>query len=64
MALIIILRNVSSLASVSDYEYRVQINEHVIERGDVLGHTRADGWHKLVEKLLEQRRLQLWDRES
>lgn len=56
MALVIALRNLSNLADKSDYEYCVYVNTTVIEKGTVVGHTRADGWPKLVAKLLEQRK--------
>lgn len=61
MALIIVLVNKSNLAPVSDYSYQVLIGDgsaersHTIEQGVVTGHTRADGWAKLAEMLLEQR---------
>jgi len=55
MSLIIVLRNISKLAPISDYEYTVLINETVIEKGIFKRHTRADGWPALAEKLLEQR---------
>ena len=55
MSLIIVLRNISKLAPISDYEYTVLINETVIEKGIVKRRTRADGWPAFAEKLLEQR---------
>lgn len=57
MALIIMLRNLSNLAPVSDYEYIVSLNgRHEIERGIVRGHVRADGWPALVRQLILQRK--------
>ena len=55
MALIIAFRNISQLAPISDYEYGVYINHHLIEQGKVTGHTRDNGWQELVARLLEQR---------
>jgi len=46
--------NKSSLAPVSDYEYRVMINNREIVGGKVKGHSRKDGWIPLVEMILEQ----------
>ncbi|RLI66090.1 MAG: hypothetical protein DRO67_01670 [Candidatus Asgardarchaeum californiense] len=46
--------NKSSLAPVSDYEYRVMINNCEIAGGKVDGHSRKDGWISLVEMILEQ----------
>lgn len=59
MALIIALHNISNLAPLSDYEYRVYVNKRLIEQGHVLGHPRAEGWTALVQRLLEQRQVQL-----
>lgn len=65
MSLILIIRNVSELADISDYEYTAavttintltgEVGERVIERGDVKGHPRVDGWAALVQRLLDQR---------
>jgi len=59
MALIIVLRNVSSLAPVSDYEYKVMVGDGTPEKSQTLaigtlsGHRRADGWMALVRQMLE-----------
>jgi len=63
MSLIIVLRNKSALAPVSDYEYRVQINDYVIEEGTVEGHHRADGWAVLTQKLIDKRGLK-WEKST
>lgn len=55
MSLIIVLRNISNLASISDYEYTVLVNEKVLERGKVAGHKRSDGWQKLVKQFATRR---------
>lgn len=56
MALIIVFQNTSdSLPANSDYDYTVQVNDRVIEKGVVLQHIRADGWVALVRKMLEQK---------
>ena len=61
MALIVVLHNTTNLAPISDYRYEVLIGDGTasgsvtIERGQVNGHTRADGWDILIGKLLSQR---------
>lgn len=55
MALVIVLRNISQLDAISDYEYRIQINDRVIESGIVKDHYRVEGWEALLEKLLAHR---------
>jgi hypothetical protein len=58
MSLIIVLRNISSLAPVSDYEYQVMVGDGTPERsktianGTITGHRRADGWQELVQQML------------
>jgi len=52
--LIIEIVNKSSLAPVSDYEYRVRINHRVITEGKLEGHTRKDGWIPLVMMMLDE----------
>ncbi len=58
MALILILTNKSNLAPISDYNYEVLVGDGTREgsativAGKIAGHTRADGWQVLVEKLL------------
>ncbi len=67
MSLIIVLRNVSQLADVSDYQYKVLIGDgsdegsRLIAIGEVEGHTRSDGWQVLVDKLLEKERENDWE---
>lgn len=58
MALIVVLRNISELAPVSDYRYEVLVGDgsprsNVIARGTVCGHKREDGWKALVQQLLD-----------
>lgn len=57
MALIIVLRNLSTTALEvwPDYEYEVRINERVIETGTVKGHFRPWGWQRLIARFLDQR---------
>lgn len=60
MSLIIVLTNISSLAAVSDYNYEVLIGDGTPARsttlahGTLKGHTRSDGWKRLVEQLLNK----------
>jgi len=60
MSLIVVLQNVSKLAPVSDYKYQVLVGDGSVERstiitsGTIQGHTRSDGWQKLVATLLEK----------
>ena len=62
MALIITFINKTNLSPVSNYDYQVMVGDGSVERtvtiesGKVLNHTRDDGWVKLVELMLEQRR--------
>lgn len=55
MSLALIITNVSALAPTSDYVWRAQINNLLIDYGTVKGHVRSDGWAALVQKLLDQR---------
>ena len=60
MALIIVLKNVSNLAPVSDYKYQVLIGDggpmsNIIETGKVIGHDRSKGWEELVKAFMEER---------
>lgn len=60
MALIVVIQNVSSLAPVSDYDYRVLVGDgtpersHTIASGKILAHTRDDGWKALVQRVLDE----------
>ena len=60
MALIVVLRNTSQLADVSDYDYKVLVGDGTPERsetiaaGQIKGHTRKDGWKALVKRLIEE----------
>lgn len=60
MSLVVRIRNISSLAPVSDYEYDVIVggdtNYQTIAAGKVYGHKRADGWQALVRKVLKAER--------
>ena len=47
------IHNISKCAPVSDYEYVVMVNAEKIAEGKVYSHHRADGWKKLVEKILK-----------
>lgn len=51
--LILEIVNKSSLAPVSDYEYKVRLNHRVITEGKVEGHTRANGWVPLVQMIVD-----------
>lgn len=59
MSLIIVLRNKTDLAEVSNYDCRVSVGDGTPERsrtlfeGEVIGHHRSDGWQALVEQMLE-----------
>ena len=52
--LVITFHNLSDGQPVSDYEYSVYINRRLIETGIVSGHTRAEGWRELIERLLDE----------
>ena len=62
MALIIAFVNKTNLSPISNYDYQIMIGDGSVERttiiesGKVLNHTRDDGWVKLVELMLEQRK--------
>lgn len=53
MALIVEIVNKSDLADVSDYEYRVRINNRIIRKGNVFGHARKDGFLPLLKMVVE-----------
>ena len=59
--LAITFHNISSLAEISDYEYRVLLaggdKIRCIETGFVRGHARAEGWEQLVRRLLDTREI-------
>ena len=52
--LVIEIVNTSGLAPISNYDYRVKLNQREITSGYVKGHTRKDGWIPLVEMILKQ----------
>jgi hypothetical protein len=60
MSLIVCIRNISSLAEVSDYEYWVRVGDGSPERsktlasGEIKGHKRSDGWQALVNRVLKE----------
>ena len=60
MALILVFTNQSDLAPISDYTVQVMVGDgtvlgsRTIYRGEITGHTRSDGWLKLVSKLVEK----------
>lgn len=54
--LVVTFRNLSDMAPVSDYEYEVWVtttdgHKKVLEAGTITGHTRADGWRVLLQRL-------------
>ena len=59
--LAITFRNLSNLAEISDYEYRVLVTAgdelRIVETGCVRGHARSDGWEQLVRRLLDTREI-------
>ena len=55
--LIITLRNISELAPISDYEYKVYVNNRKIAEGTVVSHQRDEGWEVLVGKLADYAKL-------
>jgi len=60
LSLIIVLRNTSELAPVSNYTYHVTVGDgspegsRTIAMGTVTGHKRDDGWERLVQKMLHE----------
>ena len=62
MSLIIVLRNKSSLAPVSDYDYEVMVGDGTparstsLEHGEVIGHKRDEGWEMLMEHFMKNRK--------
>lgn len=59
--LAITFTNISNLAEISDYSYRVLLAGEsgikLIETGFVKGHARAEGWEQLVRRLLDTREM-------
>ena len=60
MSLIVVARNTSQLADVSDYAVQVLVGDgtpersHTIHAGMVKGHTRADGWKVLIQRIIDE----------
>lgn len=60
MSLIVIARNISELASTSDYDYKVLVGDgtsegsHIITSGQIKGHKRSDGWKALISRIVEE----------
>ena len=59
MSLIVVIQNVSDLASTSDYKYEVLVGDgsprsKTLAKGEIKGHVREHGWQVLVQKLLDQ----------
>ena len=60
MSLIIVIRNTTQLAPISDYEYEVLVGDGTAERSLVLeigtlkGHVRDEGWRKLLSMLVDK----------
>ena len=59
MSLIVTVRNISGLAPVSDYEYKVLVGDgtlmgsHVISAGQIKEHKRSDGWKALIQRVID-----------
>lgn len=57
VALIIVLQNISDLAEVSSYQYKVLVGDgtpdrsRTISSGQIDNHRRTDGWEALVRRL-------------
>lgn len=60
MSLIIVFRNISMCAPVSDYVCEVMIGDgtaqgtRTIDKRTIKGHKREDGWEALVQKLVKE----------
>lgn len=60
MSLIVVARNLSSLAPISDYAYEVLVGDgspqksRTIVAGIVVGHRRDDGWKVLIQRVLDE----------
>jgi len=60
MSLIVVARNTSNLADVSDYAVQVLVGDGTPERsktihaGTVKGHERALGWKALIQRILDE----------
>lgn len=58
MALIVVLKNLSSLAPISDYHVQVLVGDGtplrstVLYEGEVKGHERATGWQMLLQQFV------------
>lgn len=59
MSLIVTVQNISQLADVSNYQYQVLVGDgtlrgsNLIAAGQIEGHKRADGWKKLIQRVLD-----------
>lgn len=60
MSLIVTIRNISELAPISDYEYKVLVGDGTPERsnliasGKIKAHVRTAGWKALVRRVLDE----------
>jgi hypothetical protein len=52
MLTILIHNDGTGTEKVGNYTYEVWINREVIEKGDITGHVRKNGWRELVHKLI------------
>jgi hypothetical protein len=53
MLIILIHNDGTGTDDSSDYTYEVRINQEVIEKGDIKGHDRKNGWKVLVHELTD-----------
>ena len=53
--LIVLARNITDLAEVSDYDVEVRVNKRTLWRGRVVGHERADGWTNLLRAIASEK---------
>ena len=57
MSLIVVIQNMSKLAPISNYHYRVLVGDGTPERstllaeGEIHGHVRREGWQALLKRL-------------
>lgn len=59
MSLIVVIRNTSDLAPLSNYDYKVLVGDgtpasKTIAEGTIEGHRREDGWQRLVRRVLDK----------
>ena len=55
MLMILIHNDGTGTNESANYTYEVRVNDSVVEKGNIKGHNRKDGWKVLVGELAKER---------